>query len=104
MSHVYCCSIDQRNRDIYNVRRKWTYLKTSVTSKYSEIMKPKTGGGTPKTLTELEKEICDFLHAMRSVKLDGIPSGIDTLVIYNYGVKLLCIYRLRLSDFVGTSD
>ena len=99
MSHVYCCSIDQCNRDVYNVRRKWTYLKTSVPAKYSDIVKPKTGGGMPKTLTELEKEICNFLHAMRSVKLDGIPLGIDTLVKFSYCVTLLCISMLRLSDF-----
>ena len=73
-------SIEQRSRDTYNVRRKWTYLKTAVSSKYSEIMHPKTGGGTPKVLTDIEQDICDFLQSMKSVKLDGIPSGIDTLV------------------------
>ena len=92
--HVYsnksmfcCCNLYRVGtkgirRDPNKVRRKWAYLKTAINAKNYEIQHPPTGGGTPKKLTKIEREIIEYLLAKKSVKIEGIPGGMESMVIY----------------------
>ena len=73
-------SIENKEQEDISVHRKWTYIKNGISTKMTEIMHPKTGGGKAKTLNVVEQQIHDFLQSMKMCKIDGIPEGIDTLV------------------------
>ena len=74
-------------RDPHKVKRKWSYLKSHVNAKNYEIMHPKTGGGMPKKLNDVEQDIIDFLVLRHSFKIEGIPGGVDTIVIRHFHLK-----------------
>ena len=96
--YVIYCSIGNKCRNVKRCRKKWSDFKNKTTVAWHDIQTPKTGGGKPKTLTNLQQELIDFLIELGSLKVSGIEGGLDTMEVMAANVSIFTCYRKYTID------